>query len=123
LVFPKITKAGLGIGAQAGKGVLRSNSQSVGYYRTRGISFGAQAGAQTYGYVLMFMTENALNEFRSKKGFEVGVDGSVAVIEAGASANIDTSSIKSDTVAVVFNEAGLMYNLTIEGSKISKLDI
>jgi lipid-binding SYLF domain-containing protein len=123
LVFPKITKAGLGIGGEAGKGVLRKGGESVAYYRTRSISFGLQAGAQTYGYVLMFMTENALAEFMAKNGYEIGVDGSVAVLDKGVSAGVDTNSIKADAIAIVFNESGLMYNLAIEGSKIQKLDI
>lgn len=123
LVFPKITKAGLGVGLQGGKGVLRQGGASKAYYKTRGISVGAQAGVQTYGYVLMFMTASAYEKFASKRGYELGVDGSVAVLEAGVTANIDTASLKSDTVALIFNEQGLMYTLTIEGSKISKLDI
>ena len=123
LIFPSITKAGLGVGAQAGKGVLRQADESVAYYRTRGVSFGFQAGAQTFGYVLMFMTDSAYQEFLSKNGFELGVDASVAVIEAGASATIDTTNVKADTLAIVFNEKGLMYSATIEGSKISRLDI
>ncbi|MEM8631202.1 MAG: YSC84-related protein [Pseudomonadota bacterium] len=123
LVFPTITKAGLGVGAEAGKGVLRVGGKSIAYYRTRGLSFGAQAGAQTYGYVVLFMTQAAYDSFVAKKGYELGVDGSIAVVDAGATAEIDTKSLKSDTIGIVFNEKGLMANLSIEGSKISQIDI
>lgn len=123
LVFPTITKAGLGVGAQAGKGVLRRDGESLAYYRTRGVSIGFQAGAQTFGYVLMFMTEDAYQRFLASKGYEVGVDASVAVIETGASATLDSTNMKADALAIVFNETGLMYSATIEGSKISRLDI
>ena len=122
LIFPKITKAGLGVGGEVGKGVLRIGDAKDGYYRTLSVSIGAQAGFQTYGYVIMFMTQEALDEFKSKKGFELGVDGSVAVIDTGATVEIDTTSIEEDTIAFVFDESGLMASATIEGSKITRLD-
>ena len=122
LVFPKITKAGLGVGGEVGKGVLHVGDSKDGYYRTLSLSVGAQAGFQTYGYVVLFMTQEALDNFKSKKGFELGVDGSVAVIETGATGEVDTTSIKADTIAFVFDEAGLMASATIEGSKITRLD-
>lgn len=122
LIFPKITKAGLGVGGEVGKGVLRVGDLKDGYYRTVSLSIGAQAGFQTYGYVILFMTQDALDNFKSKKGFELGVDGSVAVIETGASVEVDTTNIKADTIGFVFDEAGLMANATIEGSKITRLD-
>lgn len=121
LIFPKITKAGLGIGGEVGRGVLRVGGVADGYYRTVSLSFGAQAGFQTYGYVIMFMTLAALDDFKAQNGFELGVDGSVAVLDEGASVDVDTTSIKADTVAIVFNESGLMANATIEGSKITRL--
>ncbi|MGZ9058661.1 MAG: twin-arginine translocation pathway signal protein, partial [Burkholderiaceae bacterium] len=46
LVFPKITKAGLGIGGQYGDGALIKGGKTVGYYNTTGLSTGLQAGAQ-----------------------------------------------------------------------------
>lgn len=122
LIFPKITKAGLGVGGEIGKGVLHVGDSKDGYYRTLSVSVGAQAGFQTYGYVILFMTQEALDNFKSKKGFELGVDGSVAVIETGATVEVDTTSIKADTIAFVFDEAGLMASATIEGSKITRLD-
>lgn len=122
LVFPKITKAGFGIGGEAGKGVLRINGASAAYYRTRSVSFGVQAGVQTYGYAILFLTQNALDDFRAKKGFEVGVDGSVAVLDEGATVDIDTTNLKAEAVGIVFNEQGLMANFTVEGSKITQID-
>jgi lipid-binding SYLF domain-containing protein len=122
LIFPDIKKAGLGVGGEVGKGVLRVNGVSDGYYRTVSLSIGAQAGFQSYGYAIMFLTQDALNDFTSKKGFELGVDGSVAVLDEGASIDIDTNNLQADTVGFVFDEAGLMASATIEGSKITRLD-
>lgn len=124
LVFPEIKKAALGVGGEGGKGVLRSQGESIGYYRTRAISVGLQAGAQTYSTVILFMTADSYQAFVAKdKGYELGVSGSVAVIDTGASGKVDTATAEADIVAFVFNEAGLMADLSIEGSKISKLDI
>jgi lipid-binding SYLF domain-containing protein len=122
LIFPKITKAGLGVGGEVGKGVLRVGEMKDGYYRTVSLSIGMQAGFQTYGYVLMFMTRDALDDFKSSQGFELGVDGSVAVIDAGATVDIDTTNLQAATIGFVFDESGLMANATIEGSKITRLD-
>lgn len=122
LVFPDIKKAGLGVGGEVGTGVLRIGDVSDGYYRTLSVSVGFQAGFQSYGYVIMFLTADALESFKSKNGFELGVDGSVAVIDTGASVDIDTNNIQADTVGFVFDESGLMANATIEGSKITRLD-
>ena len=40
VVFPSITKAGLGIGAESGNGVMRVKGKTTGYYNTSGISSG-----------------------------------------------------------------------------------
>ena len=122
LIFPKITKAGFGVGGEVGRGVLRIGGVSEGHYRTVSLSVGLQVGFQTYGYVLFFMSDDALQGFRAQDGFELGVDGSAVVLDEGASVDIDTTSLKADTVAIVFDESGLMANATIEGSKITRLD-
>ena len=122
LVFPEITKVGLGIGGEGGNGVLVNKDELLGYYRTTSVSFGAQAGAQTYGYVVMFMTDEALSKFLSKNGYELGVDGSIAVFNAGITAEADTLNLKTDTVAFIFDEKGLMADLTVEGTRIRPLE-
>lgn len=122
LIFPNIKKAGLGVGGEVGKGVLQIGGVTDGYYRTLSVSIGLQAGFQSYGYAILFLTQDALDNFKAKKGFELGVDGSIAVLDEGASVDIDTNNIQADTVGFVFDEAGLMANATIEGSKITRLD-
>ncbi|SHK44564.1 Las17-binding protein actin regulator [Shimia gijangensis] len=122
LVFPKVTKAGLGVGGERGNGVLFVGEAVSGYYRTTSLAVGALAGVQTYGYALMFMTPQALERFQSKRGFELGVDGSVAVMNSGATAEIDTTNLKADMVAFVFNEQGLMASAAVEGSRIKPIE-
>jgi lipid-binding SYLF domain-containing protein len=122
LVFPKVYKAGIGIGAETGEGVLRIGGQSVAYYRTSAGSFGLQLGAQAKSIVIAFMTKESLQKFQKSNGWKVGIDGSVALVDIGAGKTIDSHNIKDPVVGFIFGSKGLMYNLTLEGSKISKLD-
>ncbi len=122
LVFPRVIKVGVGVGAETGEGVLRIGGGSVDYYRTTAGSIGLQLGAQAKSIVIVFMTKDSLNKFRNSNGWKVGVDGSVALIDLGAGKTIDSQNIKDPVVGFIFGSKGLMYNLTLEGSKFSKLD-
>ncbi len=121
LVFPSITKAGLGIGGQFGEGVLWRRGKAVGYYNTAGASYGLQAGAQKYGYAMFFMTEKALKSLDSTEGFEVGVGPSVVIIDSGMAKNVTTSSLTEDIYAFVFKQQGLMAGAGLQGNKITKI--
>lgn len=122
LVFPKVIKAGFGIGGEYGEGALRVGGQTVDYYNTAGASIGFQLGAQMKSIVVVFLTDDALNNFRNSSGWKAGVDGSVAVVEWGVGEDINTVDIQSPIAGFVFNNKGLMYNLTLEGSKFTKIN-
>jgi lipid-binding SYLF domain-containing protein len=122
LVFPNVYKAGVGVGGEYGEGALRINNKTVDYYNTASASFGLQLGAQKKTILLVFMQDEALKKFRDSKGWEIGVDASVALITIGVDESIDSTKIKDPIVGFVFGQKGLMYNLTLEGTKITKLD-
>lgn len=122
LVFPKVTKAGLGIGGQYGEGVLLKGGKPVGYYSTAGISSGLQVGAQTYGYAMFFMNEAALQALDKTSGFEVGVGPSVVVMDEGKAKSTTTTTMKDDVYAFIFGQKGLMAGLGIQGNKITKIE-
>ena len=122
LVFPKVYKVGIGVGAETGEGALRIGGKTVDYYRTTSGSVGLQLGAQAKSIVIAFMTREALDKFRKSQGWKVGVDGSVALVDIGVGKTIDTQNVKDPVVGFIFGSKGLMYNLTLEGSKIHKLD-
>jgi len=122
LIFPRVIKVGFAIGGETGEGALRIGGNTVDYYRTSAGSFGFQIGAQAKSIVIAFMTPEALEKFRASKGWKAGVDGSIALIDIGAGKSFDTNNIKDPVVGFVFGSKGLMYNLTLEGSKFSKLD-
>ncbi len=121
LTFPSVIKAGFGIGGEFGEGALRINDKTVDYYSTAAASIGLQFGVQSRAVILMFMSDDALTRFRSSDGWEVGVDASVALVTIGASGAIDTTNIKEPVIGFIFGEKGLMYNLSLEGSKMTKL--
>lgn len=121
LVFPEVMKAGFGIGGEYGEGALRINGKTVDYYNTAAASIGFQLGAQLKTVVLVFLDQSELGKFRNSSGWEAGVDGSVALIELGAGKDINTVNMSDPIVGFVFSNKGLMYNLTLEGSKMTKL--
>jgi len=121
LVFPSVYKAGLVIGGEYGEGALRIGGKTVDYYNTIAGSWGLQIGGQKKTVVLVFMQDEALKKFRAASGWKAGVDGSVALITVGAGEAIDTTNIKDPIVGFVFGQKGLMANLTLEGSKYTKL--
>ncbi len=122
LVFPSVVKAGMGIGGEYGEGVLLIGNRPAAYYNTISASIGFQLGAQARSVVIMFMTPQSLDSFRRKQGWKVGVDGSVALVTLGAGGAIDTNTINKPVIGFILDGKGLMYNLTLEGSKISRID-
>ena len=120
LVFPRVIKLGIGIGGETGEGALRIGGKTDGYYRTSSGSIGFQLGAQAKSIVIAFMTPESLKKFRDSDGWKIGIDGSVAFIDLGAGKTIDSHNIKDPVVGFIFGSAGLMYNLTLEGSKIHR---
>lgn len=121
LVFPAVFKAGIGIGGEYGEGALLIRRKTVDYYSTAAASIGFQFGAQKKTIVIAFMDKDALKDFRNSDGWKIGVDASVTVVAVGADGSIDTAKTNKPIVAFVFNQKGLMYNLTLEGAKITKL--
>jgi lipid-binding SYLF domain-containing protein len=121
LVFPKVTKAGLGVGGQYGEGALLKGGSAAGYYKTTGASFGLQAGGQQYGYAMFFMNAKALEQLDNAKGFEVGVGPSVVLVDEGMAKTTTTTTLKDDIYAFVFGQKGLMAGLGIQGNKITKI--
>ena len=122
LIFPRIIKVGVGVGAETGEGALRIRGRTAEYYRTTSGSIGFQAGAQAKSVVIAFMTQDSLKQFRNSSGWKVGIDGSIALIDIGAGKTIDSDNIRDPVIGFIFGSRGLMYNLTLEGSKFSKLN-
>jgi len=122
LVFPNVIKAGIGIGGEFGEGALLVKGKTVAYYNIAAASIGLQLGAQARSQIVLFMNDKVLDEFRHSKGWKAGVDGSVALATLGTGGAIDTETAKQPIIGFIFSNKGLMYNLTFEGSKITRIE-
>jgi lipid-binding SYLF domain-containing protein len=121
LVFPNIVKAGLVFGGAYGEGELKQGSKIDGYYNSFTGSWGLQAGAQSYGYVVFLMTPKAVRYIHSTHGWEVGVGPTVVIVDQGVAKNLSTSTLKKDAYAFIFDQQGLMAGISLEGTKISRI--
>jgi lipid-binding SYLF domain-containing protein len=122
LVFPNIVKAGLVFGGSYGEGALIEGSTVVDYYNSVTGSWGLQAGAQSYGYAVFLMTDKAIRYLKETKGWEIGVGPTVVAVDEGVAKNLSTSSLQDDAYAFIFSQQGLMAGVSIEGTKISRIN-
>jgi len=122
LVFPRVLKGGAGFGGEYGEGALRIAGKTTDYYNMFQGSFGLQLGGEIKTVVIVFLQEEALRRFRESEGWKAGVDGSVSLVTLGAGGTIDTNNLKDPIVAFVLGQKGLMYNLSLEGTKFTKLN-
>ena len=122
LVMPNVLKGAFIIGGEYGEGALRVGGKSVDYYNTISGSIGFQIGGQAKDIILLFMTGEALKQFRASKGWEAGVDGNVALITIGAGERADTNTLKNPILGFVFDAKGLIFDISLKGAKFSKID-
>ncbi|MBM4227523.1 MAG: hypothetical protein FJ164_07250 [Gammaproteobacteria bacterium] len=122
LVFPGVVAGGLVVGGEYGEGALIVGGRTVDYYNTASASLGLTVGAQVKTQVLLFMSTRALEQFRASRGWEIGVDGDVALARSGAEDTLDRDTLQEPIIAFVFTNKGLMYNLSLEGSKFTRFD-
>ena len=122
LIFPNVIKAGFGIGGSYGEGALRINGKTVDYYNTAMASIGFQIGIQKKAIILVFMQDEVLNRLRTSENWKAGADAAVTLINVGADGSIDTQKLNEPIIAFVIGQKGLMYNLSLEGTKFTKLN-
>ena len=121
LVFPSIVKGGFIVGGQYGEGALLKGGKTAAYYNTVSASYGLQAGIQTYGYALFFMTDSAMNWLDLSDGWEVGVGPSIVVMDTAAATSATTTTLQSEIYAFFFSQKGLMGGLGLQGTKVTRI--
>ena len=121
LIFPNVVKAGLIFGGAYGEGELQRGSKIDGYYNSVTGSWGLQAGAQSYSYVVFLMSEKAVRYVRQTHGWEIGVGPTVVIVDEGKAKNLSSSTLKDDAYAFIFGQQGLMAGVSLEGTKISRI--
>jgi lipid-binding SYLF domain-containing protein len=123
VVFPSLTKAGLIVGAEGGKGVMFApDGKVLGYYRARAVSYGLQAGAQTFSEALFLLSDSAITTLTSGAGLSVGSGPSVVLVDAGMAKSLTTTTMKSDVYAFLYGQQGLMAGVGLQGQRIVKFD-
>lgn len=123
LVFPSVVSAGFIVGGSHGQGVMRRSGKSSGYYRMNEASIGLLAGAQSQAMFILFMTQDALRQFDNSRGWTMGVDGSVTLLTVGANARVTTQTVQQPIIGFVLTNGGLMGNLSLNGNRITPLDL
>jgi lipid-binding SYLF domain-containing protein len=121
LVFPHITKGGVGVAGEFGEGVLQVKDMTIDYYNIRSASIGLTLGIASRSEIVMFMTQESLDKFKNSKGWKIGVDAGVAIVSLGAGGQYDTKTLQKPILGFVFGEKGLIGDLSLEGSKITKI--
>jgi lipid-binding SYLF domain-containing protein len=120
LVMANVKKGGFVVGGEFGRGALRVKGKTVSYYKLAAASVGLQAGAESKDVILAFMTDEALKNFQSKKGWEAGVDGNVAIIKLGAGESVTTSKMNKPVIGFVFGVKGVLADVSVKGAKFTK---
>ncbi len=121
LVFPKIVKAGFVIGGQGGEGVLFVRGRPTAYYKISAVSYGLQAGGQSFSYALFLMNDKALAYLNKSDGWAIGSGPSVVVVDKGKAMSRTSTTLAEDVYAFPFGQKGLMAGLGLEGSKITRI--
>ena len=121
LVFPNIVRAGFVVGGSGGDGVLYKKDKVAGYYNSGSLSVGLQAGIQSFGYAVFFTSDAALKKFQQAKGWDIGTAPTLVLVDSGVAKDLDTTTLKSDVYAFIFDQKGLMAGVALKGQKITKV--
>ena len=121
VIVPDTIKAGLVVGGQGGEGVLFVRGRPTAYYKIGAVSYGLQAGGQSFSYALFLMNDRALNYLNKNERWQIGSGPSVVVIDQGKAMSTTSTTLTQDVYAMPFGQKGLMAGLGLEGSKITRI--
>ena len=121
LIFPTVSSAGLVIGGSYGEGVLRIGGRGVSHYVMRAAALGIVAGAERRSLFFLFQSEDALRKFHESSGWTAGADASVTMVDKDYGVGIDTLTRQAPVVGYAISLGGLMANVKLDGTKISRL--
>jgi lipid-binding SYLF domain-containing protein len=121
LIFSRVTKGGAGVAGEFGEGVLRVNGETVNYYSVGSASIGLTLGVARHSEIILFMTAESLDKFTSSEGWSVGADTAVALVSEGSGGQYDSAVTGKPILGFIFGEKGLIADLSLEGSKVTKI--
>ena len=121
LVIPRMWKAGVLLGFEFGEGALIVDGIKIQYYKALTTSVGLQVGVGSKDLIIIFFDDTAMDNFLYSSGWEVGVDGAVALFSLGAAGAVDSNTFKDPIVGFVFGQKGLLAGVSMEGTKFTKI--
>ena len=69
------------------------------------------------------MTDDAFNRFEASDGWSIGADANVTLVSVGANAQISTETAQQPIIGFVLSNRGLMAGLTLNGTRVSRLNL
>ena len=121
LVFPHTYQGGIFFGGKYGEGALMVKGRTTNYYRLVAGSLGWQLGGQRKSIIIAFMNDDVFDKFLRSEGWQFGADAGVTVITVGKEGSLNTQNINAPVLAFIVDQRGLMYNLSLEGTKVTKI--
>ena len=121
LVIPKITSASFVVGGSYGEGILFIKDAAVEHYSVATASYGVDFGASRFSQALVFMTSNALKEFRTTDGWELSADASYVYRNQGKNLGVSSNTLQSPVFEIIYNQNGLSLGASLKGAKYSRL--
>jgi lipid-binding SYLF domain-containing protein len=94
-----------------------------GYYSTTAASVGLLAGAESKSVYILFMSQDALDKFLASKGWTAGADASVTLLSMSADAVVTAEAARQPVIGYVLTTGGLMANLSLDGTKVNRLEL
>jgi lipid-binding SYLF domain-containing protein len=122
LVFPQVIKGGIGLASEYGEGALLVHGATVDYYSIASASFGLTAGMATHSEIILFMSRDALDKFKTSKGWSIGADTGIVVMSKGRMDDYDSYKLKRPILVFTFAERGLIADLSLHGTKVRRIE-
>lgn len=114
-IFPSVGKAGFIAGGAFGRGEVYEHGRMIGWADISQGTVGLQIGAQTFDQLIIFMTQESLNQFKSNQ-FTFAANASAVAIKPGAASTADYSK---GVVAFVKPTGGAMAEASIGGQRFT----
>lgn len=115
VVFPRVGKVGLILGAGSGQGEVFERGRLIGTANMTFGSIGLQAGVQEFREIIFFENRAAVQRFKENK-FEFTANASAVIVKTGASAGAD---YRGGVVVFTKPTAGAMVEASLGGQKFS----
>lgn len=110
-VFPKVIKAGLGVGGAIGNGIVFMNDNVTGKVKLKQASLGIQAGGQQYSEIIFFENKKAFEHF-TNNNLKFDAQASAVALKKGVSIDV---AYHNGVAVFTRAKGGIMYEASVGG--------